>query len=261
MNNTNTSHFPKTRTAWTPIVSASLGCLILALHCAAAAEPITVLDWADAGAGRAPDRTFATGEMKWTATARVIVAGTETDPPTPFPNGEQGVVVRNNPNKEGKVRFDLISKPFSPEPAPASGWIEFHAVATSGFRIAFGAGGSPGSFLGKDAPYDGAQLLEVGLLPGDKAYVTSGIKPTARKVTLGEIIKKDTPFTFRVEWVATPDGVTFAFQVDGTPLNNKQGQPVSVAAPNPKQGTGVDYFRILSADVALGKITAASTQN
>lgn len=232
---------------------------VFAFSWPAAAAPITVVDWKSAGVGSPPDREFATGVMSWTSSAKVVVLGGESDPPSPFPDGAPGVSVTEMPGKEGKLRFQLEAKPFSPEAAPAEGWIEFSLMIQEGLRIFFGTGGSAGATLGKDSPFDGSRILNLMLRGGSKSVAFIHNEGEAsRSVPLGDIAPVNTPFMLRASWVATPEQVTFTFQINGADLYDNKGNALMVTTPNPKEGSGVNYFAIAGGDLVIGSIVASA---
>lgn len=152
----------------------------------------------------------------------------------------------------------MQSKPFSPEPAPANGWFEFELAVESAIRLIVATGGSVGTPIGKDSPYDGTQLFTLSLrAEGDSIAFVGKHEREATNISIGRMVASTAPFTLRIIWAATPDEITFNFQVDGNDYLDRKGNQLMLVTPNPNQSSGVEYFSITGGPVVIGKITAS----
>lgn len=251
------------RSTWFVTVPAVLAGLVFAASPLAAELSTSVFDWKGAAPGSSPDTTLIKGKIEW-SNCRVLVVGPETDPPSPMP-GEQALFVTAEENPSQKPRFVMEAKPFSPENAPAEGWLDFQLVVNKAFSLQLGAGGSPGSDVRKENPYDGVALASFSIKTSgsgqSNVYTTVEGKKTGRKLALN--VPADTPFTLRVLWTATAETIHISFQIDGVDAHNTD----SVSLPNPGSATGIDYFllsdvrtdsALLGPALFIGKISAGT---
>jgi len=242
-----------TRLATIPAVLAGLAFAASPLR---AEQSISVVDWKDAATDSAPDKIFSNGFIEWRH-CRVVVVGPETDPPSPIP-GEQALFVTAEENSQGRPRFEIKAKPFSPEKAPAKGWIDFQLMVTKAFDLQLGAGGSPGTDVRKENPYDGVVLVKFLIQTQDSSFALTTVdgKQTSRK--LGRFMPEDTLCTLRVLWTTTPEAIYISFEIDG--FGAPQSDSISI--PNPGSATGIDYFSLREArsDAVffVGKISAGT---
>lgn len=252
-----------TRLATIPAVLTGLALAVSPLR---AEQSISVVDWKDAATDSAPDKIFDHGFIQW-SNCRVVVVGPETDPPSPIP-GEQAVFVTGEENSQGKPRFKIKAKPFSPESAPAKGWVDFQLAVSKAFILHLGAGGSSGTSVGKDNPYDGAVIVTFLIAVPDSGAGLSLVwtrvddKNLSRRLDLA--VPPDGPFTLRALWTCTPETIDFSFQIDGEDAHSTTGMPVTVSIPNPGTVTGIDYFSLedsgslIDGSLSIGKISAGT---
>jgi len=255
-----------TRLATIPAVLAGLA---LAASPLRAEQSISVVDWKDAATDSAPDKIFNNGSIEWRH-CRVVVVGPETDPPSPMP-GKQALFVTGEENSQGRPRFKMEAKPFSPESAPAKGWFDFQLAVSKAFRLPLGAGGSPGTSVDKDNPYDGTVIVTFLIaVPGSGSGLSLALtrvdgKNISRRLDLA--IPQDAPFSLRVLWTCTPETIDFLFQINGEDAHSATGMPVTVSIPNLGSATGIDYFSLgdsgtgaslIDASIFIGKISAGT---
>jgi len=253
-------HLSGRRPTW---IAAVLAGLAFGASPLAAEQSISVFDLKDAATGSAPDPTLINGNIEWNH-CRVVVVGPETDPPSPM-LGEQALFVTAEENPSKKPGFGMEAKPFSPENAPAEGWLDFQLVVNKAFSLQLGAGGSPGTDVRKENPYDGVALVSFSIKTSGSGstnvYTTVEGKKTGRKLALN--VPADTPFTLRVLWTTTAETIHISFQIDGVDAHNTD----SVSIPNPGSAVGIDYFLLsdVRTDSALfgpalfiGKISAGT---
>jgi len=246
------------RTTWLATVSAVLAGLAFAASPLAAEQSISVFDLKDAAVDSAPDTNFSNGFIQW-SNCRVVVVGPETDPPSPIP-GEQALFVTAEENSTKKIQFKIEAKPFSPENAPAEGWFDFQLMVNKAFDLQLGAGGSSGTDVRKENPYDGVSLVSFLIaatgVGSSHAWTTVDGERTHR--TLGLTMPPDTMFTLRVLWTTTPETIYIRFQIDGVDALESD----SISIPNPGSATGIDYFSLREtrsdAVVFVGKISAGT---
>jgi len=249
------------------IIPAVLAGLVFTTSLLAAEQSISVVDWKDAVAGSAPDRTFSTGSIQW-RNCRVLVVGPETDPPSPMP-GEQAVFVTSEHDSQGNPKFGIEAKPFSPEDAPAEGWLDFQVAVSKTFILQLGAGGSPGTSVDKENPYDGAVIVTFLITTPASGLSLTWTSVDGKNISrrLDLAIPQDTPFTLRVFWSCTPETIDFLFQIDGVDALSTKGMPVTLSIPNLSSATGIDYFiwglsgvpeSLNDASLFIGKISAGT---
>lgn len=223
-----------------------------------------MLDWKDAAPGNAPQRVFDTGNIQWWD-SRAVVVGPQADPPSPFPDEQALFLIADVTRaKASWKKFELEAKPFSPDNAPSEGWFDFQLFVHNSCSLELGGGGTHGTNVGKENPYDGSALVSLLIQASGQTLAITTIDGEKKSKRLGLEIPAATPFHLRVLWTATPDTIVLTFQIDGVDAHTANGEPVSLNIPNTNSVASIDYFRLgvggdaLAEGMFIGKISSGT---
>ena len=228
------------------------------------AEGRPVIDWSLQIPDAPPQRNRDDGAL-FTITASTNselallakVLDANTDPPSPFPDGGQGLLVRQH--QSGNTESVLVRmRPFLDMEPPSQGWLDLQiAPGDSRTNVDFGAMGDPTQR--PDMAYTGQVILRAAFESGKRIAVSATFGEQTARTTGGPELETNRAYTFRIMWDLAAPEPGFRFLLDGEPLMEKADQPAFIPIPADSDFAqhGLDYIGVSMRSATLGNVTAS----